>query len=188
VNLHIFLNETCKDAMNIKDFVESIHYKGRSLDELKNENHTISLSKMIVSNLNGLDITKRPIHCTDINNKTLFIKDDNLWAEDNERSKIKNAINTISKKQNLMDIQTINNTLYDNKSSNEYINLTKNLIDNNDINFDNKTIIDNITKHTSIDKKQIDIIMDIQQNNITIKNEDKVNELNIVLDISSGNC
>lgn len=98
-NLNFFLNETCKDAMNITEFVDSIKLQLSDLINMGELGYVEGISKIIVNNLNNLDETLRPIHCTDKKRETFYVKDENQWTkEDEERKKIKQAIKTIANK------------------------------------------------------------------------------------------
>jgi hypothetical protein len=98
-NLQFFLNETCKNAMNINDFVDSIKLQLNDLMEVGEIGYVDGISKIIVKNLNNLDETERPIHCTDKKRETMYIKDDNKWEkEDDNKTKLKKAINRIADK------------------------------------------------------------------------------------------
>ena len=81
-NLDFFLNETCKDAMNMKDFIESIEVSIMDLKKLGNKGYVEGISSLMINKLNELDITKRPIHCTDVKRNSIYIKDDNEWEKD----------------------------------------------------------------------------------------------------------
>jgi hypothetical protein len=91
-NLNFFLNETCKDAMNIMDFVESIQYQLADLEKMGEIGYVEGLSNIIVKNLNALDVTQRPIHCTDKKRETIYIKDEDKWEKDEDKNKIRKAI------------------------------------------------------------------------------------------------
>jgi len=91
-NLQFFLNETCKDAMNIMDFVESIQYQLSDLEKMGEIGYVEGLSNIIVKNLNALDVTQRPIHCTDKKRETIYIKDQDKWEKDEDKNKIRKAI------------------------------------------------------------------------------------------------
>ena len=98
-NLNFFLNETCKNAMNITDFVESIKLQLTDLIEMGNTGYVEGISKIIVKNLNALDETERPVHCTDKKRETIYIKDENEWGKDDDnKSKLKKAIKTVANK------------------------------------------------------------------------------------------
>ncbi len=98
-NLQFFLNETCKDAMNITDFVESIKIQLCDLEKLGEVGYIEGLSNIITSNLKVMDVTERPVHCTDKKRDTIYIKDDNKWEkEDNNKSKLRKAIKKIASK------------------------------------------------------------------------------------------
>jgi len=94
-NLNLFLNETCKDAMNINDFVESIKLQVSDLENVGELGFVEGISNIIVKNLNALDITKRPIHCTDKKRETIYIKDENIWEKDEDQSKMRKAIKKV---------------------------------------------------------------------------------------------
>jgi len=98
-NLNLFLNETCKDAMNITDFVESIKLQLSDLIDVGELGYVDGISKIIVKNLNNLDETIRPIHCTDKKRETFYVKDQNQWnKEDENKTKIKKAVQNIANK------------------------------------------------------------------------------------------
>jgi hypothetical protein len=98
-NLNFFLNETCKNAMNITDFVDSIKLQLSDLMDVGEIGYVEGVSKIIVKNLNNLDETIRPIHCTDKKRETMYIKDENRWEkEDDNKTKLKKVINKVADK------------------------------------------------------------------------------------------
>ena len=98
-NLQLFLNETCKDAMNINDFVNSVKLQLTDLENIGKLGFIEGLSSIIVKNLKKLDITKRPLHCSDSKRDVLYIKDEDKWERENEENKkLKNAIKQIADK------------------------------------------------------------------------------------------
>ena len=98
-NLQFFLNETCKDAMNIMDFVDSIKLQLSDLEKVGEIGYVDGISNIIVNNLNALDIEKRPVHCTDKKREVLYIKDENKWEkEDDEKKKLRKAIKRVASK------------------------------------------------------------------------------------------
>jgi len=98
-NLQFFLNETCKDAMNIMDFVDSIKLQLSDLEKVGRLGYVEGISSIITSNLKALDVTQRPVHCTDKKRETLYIKDENKWEkEDEEKKKIRKAIKKVASK------------------------------------------------------------------------------------------
>ena len=103
-NLNFFLNETCKDAMNIMDFVDSIKLQLSDLENVGEVGYVNGISKIIVNNLKALDVTQRPVHCTDKKRETLYIKDENKWEkEDNDKKKLRKAIKrVVTKNQRLL--------------------------------------------------------------------------------------
>ena len=103
-NLQFFLNETCKDAMNIMDFVDSIKLQLTDLENVGKLGYVEGISNIITSNLKAMDVSQRPIHCADQKREVLYIKDENKWEkEDEEKKKLKKAINrVVSKNQRLL--------------------------------------------------------------------------------------
>jgi hypothetical protein len=97
-NLNFFLNETCKDAMNIMDFVESIKLQVSDLESVGELGYVEGISNIIVKNLNALDVTQRPVHCTDKKRETIYIKDDNKWEKDEERKMMHKMIKKVADK------------------------------------------------------------------------------------------
>jgi hypothetical protein len=98
-NLNFFLNETCKNAMNITDFVDSIKLQLNDLIDIGELGYIEGISKIIVKNLNNLAETERPIHCTDKKRETMYVKDEGEWTkEDEKKSKLKKAINKVADK------------------------------------------------------------------------------------------
>jgi hypothetical protein len=102
-NLNFFLNETCKDAMNIMDFVDSIKLQLSDLEGVGELGYVEGISKIIVKNLKELDITQRPVHCTDKKRETMYIKDDDKWEKDDEKLKLHKVVRKVAcKNQNLI--------------------------------------------------------------------------------------
>ena len=98
-NLQVFLNETCKDAMNIMDFVDSIKIQLCDIESIGELGYVNGMSKLIIKHLNALDENMRPVHCSDPKRDSLYVKDKNVWEkEDSDNNKIKKAIKHISHK------------------------------------------------------------------------------------------
>ena len=98
-NLQFFLNETCKDAMNIMDFVDSIKLQLSDLEKIGEIGYAQGISNIITSNLKALDITQRPVHCTDKKRETMYIKDENKWEkEDDNNTTLRKVIKRIANK------------------------------------------------------------------------------------------
>ena len=96
-NINVFLNEQCKDAINMSDFIKSLKVNLEELDVIKENGLAEGISKTIITNMSKLSIYERPLHCTDIKRDTLYIKDNNNWEKDTDKTKIKNAIKDINK-------------------------------------------------------------------------------------------
>ena len=98
-NIQVFLNEKCKDAINMSDFIKSIEVSLQQLDYTKHNGLVNGLSNVIIENMNKLGLYQRPIHCTDIKRESLYIKDDDNWEKDTNKEKIKRVIKNVSTKQ-----------------------------------------------------------------------------------------
>jgi hypothetical protein len=95
-NLQFFLNETCKDAMNIMDFVNSMEIELDDLEKVGELGYVNGMTNIILKNLKALDITKRPMHCTDAKREIMYIKDDDKWEKETDnKDKMKKAIKYI---------------------------------------------------------------------------------------------
>jgi len=102
-NLNLFLNETCKDAMNIMDFVDSIKLQLSDLEKVGELGYVEGISNIITKNLKELDVHQRPVHCTDKKRETIYIKDENKWEkEDYEKNKLRKAIRRVTCKNQRM--------------------------------------------------------------------------------------
>uniref|UniRef100_A0A6C0JHS7 C2H2-type domain-containing protein n=1 Tax=viral metagenome TaxID=1070528 RepID=A0A6C0JHS7_9ZZZZ len=98
-NLQFFLNETCKDAMNISDFVESVKLQVSDLENVGKVGYIEGISNIIIKNLKALDVNKRPVHCADQKREVMYVKDENTWEkEDENNKKLRKAIRMIAHK------------------------------------------------------------------------------------------
>jgi len=158
-NLQFFLNETCKDAMNITDFVESIKLQLCDLEKVGEIGYIEGISNIITKNLNALDVTKRPIHCTDKKRETMYIKDEDKWEkEDEEKKKLRKVIKKVADKNARLILKFREKFPEYNKSTSKISDKYNKIIiesmggsGDNDIEKEDK-IIRNITKATTIDK------------------------------------
>ena len=161
-NLNFFLNETCKDAMNIMDFVESIKLQLSDLESVGKLGFVEGISNIITTKLKAMDVTQRPVHCADNKREVLYIKDENKWEkEDEQKNKIRKAIKRVATK-NMCLIPKFKEAHPDcNRASSKYSDQYNKIIveacggsGDNDAEKEDK-IIRNIAKQVTIDKKQI---------------------------------
>ena len=162
-NLNIFLNEECKDAMNIMDFVDSLKLQLTDLENVGKTGFVNGISNIIVKNLKALDIRKRPMHCSDLKREVLYVKDDNKWNKENEdNNKIKQVIHKITHKNIKQIPEWINETPHCKDSSSskndEYMNILSNCM-SGDCNEEQLTnmnkIISKVAKEVIIEKDKI---------------------------------
>jgi len=160
-NLQFFLNEQCKDALNIMEFINQLQLKTSDLDMVGRLGYTEGISKLFIRGLKELDIFKRPIHCSDLKREVLYVKDQDSWEKDNdEKKKMKNAIKYIAAK----NFKQIHQWQEENPDSNDYD--TKKHMDYHQIVIHSmggstkeedeqhyNKIIRNVAKEVTIDKK-----------------------------------
>ena len=110
-NLQFFLNETCKDAMNITDFIDSLQLQLSDLEKVGELGYVEGISNIIIKKLNALDVTERPIHCTDKKRETMYIKDEDKWEkEDEKKIKLHKMVRKVANKN--IDLISDFKTLY----------------------------------------------------------------------------
>ncbi len=98
-NMQVFLNEKCKDAMNLTDFVNSMMLDFSDLEELGELGYVEGISRQMVRKLNEMDVYKRPIHCSDLKRETMYVRDNDVWEKETELfDKLRKAIKYITKK------------------------------------------------------------------------------------------
>lgn len=162
-NLQLFLNEKCKDALNLDDFVRQIKLQLSDLDMIGRVGYMEGMSKIFLRNLKALDVFKRPIHCSDLKREVLYIKDKDAWEKENsENFKIKRAIKEIECK-NIKQIpkwREENPTADDTETKKhmEYQNILLEAMGGATSEDDNKKhekIIRNIAKEVVIDKSAV---------------------------------
>jgi hypothetical protein len=159
-NLQFFLNETCKDAMNIMDFVDSIKLQLSDLEKVGKIGYVEGISNIIIKNLNSLDETKRPVHCTDSKREVMYVKDEDKWEKENENKlKLRKAIKHVAHKNTKMlsefRVKNPDCLKSTSKVSDEYNKLVMEAMGgkgDNDLEKEDK-IIKNIAKEVTIDSK-----------------------------------
>jgi len=161
-NLQLFLNETCKDAMNISDFIKNIQIPLSDLENFGKNGYVNGITNIIVNNLKALDVTKRPVHCSDIKREIIYVKDNGVWEKETEdNNKMRNVIKYVSHKNigRIRDWRSIHLDYNENASKNSDI-YQQIIGGSNDINrvstddSENK-IIKKIIKEISIDKTNL---------------------------------
>jgi hypothetical protein len=158
-NLQVFLNETCKDAMNIMDFVDSIKFQLSDLESVGELGYINGLSKIIIRNLKALDENMRPVHCSDLKREKIYVKDAGKWEKECADNKIlKNAIKYIAHK-NVKMIPAFRekypDCIYsDSRKSDQYNRLIIEAMggDGNDEDMKSNKIISKIAKEVLIEK------------------------------------
>ena len=155
-NLNLFLNETCKNAMNIMDFANSIQLKLTDLENVGELGYVEGISKIIIDNLKLLDVTERPVHCSDFKREVIYVKDADKWEKENDsNTKIKKLINCVTNKNiSLIPEWKQKYPECTNINSNKSSQVNKIIMEVMETNVDKREkIISKIAKETTIDKE-----------------------------------
>ena len=154
-NLNLFLNETCKNAMNIMDFANSIQLNLTDLEQVGELGYVEGISKIIIDNLKLLDVTERPVHCSDLKRDVLYIKDNDKWEKENDnRTNIKKIINCVTNKNiSLIPEWKQKYPECNNSNSSKSTKINKMIMEVMETDFTkNEKIIKNIAKEVTINK------------------------------------
>jgi hypothetical protein len=158
-NLQIFLNETCKDAMNLTDFINSIDLQLSDLESVGKLGFVNGISNILIKNLNAMDVTKRPVHCSDTKREVMYVKEDGKWEKDEEdNAKLRKAIKKLAfNNSKLLPVYRKKYPDCENPFSQKSDVYNKLVIEafggkNDDLINENK-IIKNVVKETGIDKE-----------------------------------
>ena len=159
-NLQVFLNEYCKDAMNISEFVDSFDLQISDLENVGRVGYIEGMSNIIINKIKDMDVNKRPIHCSDLKREVIYIKDDDVWErEDANNSKFRKVIKKVAGKNigmltdwqekypECLDIDSEYNDIY--------MKLMQAAIGPNDTEGSEVKIMKKIAKHIVIDKKML---------------------------------
>ena len=154
-NLQIFLNETCKDAINLTDFVNTLELGLEDLNNTRQHGFITGITDIFVKGLKQLELNKRPIHCSDLKREVLYVKDNDTWEKDNDKNNMKQAISDVAKKQ----IDKIKEWEHEHpewnqtdKGTTEYIEMIRNVTNNEQEDNSENKIIKTIAKEVLIDK------------------------------------
>ena len=158
-NLQLFLNETCKDAMNMSDFINSFNLQTSDLERLADDGYVKTMSNLIINKVRELDTEKRPIHCSDAKREVVYIKEDDVWIKDDEeKSNLRKAVNKIGCRNIgvLQDWQQAHpNCIKANSPYNDtYLKMMREVMGGRDSKGNDNKVIKNIIKEVVIDKQQ----------------------------------
>ena len=156
-NLNIFLNETCKDALNLTDFIDSLKLSLVDLENVGSIGFVKGISNIFIKGLKQLDVKKRPIHCSDLKRETMYIKNSDAWEKENEeKAHLKKAIKLIANK-NITQIPEWRETNpeymdSDSKKNDDYMNIIQETFTKESDETNYHKIIKNVAKNVIIDK------------------------------------
>jgi hypothetical protein len=158
-NINLFLNETCKDAMNLTDFVDSLQLTLKDLENTGKLGYEESISQIFIKGLKQLDFSKRPIHCTDTKRERLYVRDKDVWEKDQEKEQVRKAVRKIANKNVNQIVDWIeanpDSQDYHSKKNDQYLNIVLKSTGGSTKEEEEKRInkvISSIAKHVEIDK------------------------------------
>ena len=162
-NLNFFLTNTCKDAMNINEFIESIEVSIEDLKYLGKNGYVDGISKLIIDKLQQIDVTKRPLHCSDLKREIIHVKDKNEWTKEVKRGEKIDKVLMEVKRTNSIALQEKYKlkypqcmTNYNSKEHKEYNEIIHQNFGGNtkDIDFQDDKILRRVSKYIEIDKNK----------------------------------
>lgn len=158
-NINLFLNDKCKDALNLSDFIGNVHVTSKDLENNAEKGFVSGISKILIDNLRNLSIYERPIHCTDTKRETLYIKEEDQWGKEEDSQKLCDAIQEISRKSLIQFCQwKEENPEYadlDSETGLKYMAISMNSMAGGKREEYYNKVIKAIAKETVIDKKQV---------------------------------
>ena len=161
--MNFFLNEQCKDAMNIMDFVNTMQLQLSDLERVGELGYVKGISHIVTNKLKDLEVTKRPIHCSDLKRETMYVKDENMWEKENEKKeKLAKMIKHVAHKnqKQIKDWQEENPEYKDSESvqSEKFLKIVgesmTGLTNDDDAECCTNKIIKNIAKEVMIEKEE----------------------------------
>ena len=161
-NLNLFLNEKCKNAISISEFIDSIHLSVNDLEETGRLGFVDGISRIFLNKLQELDIYTRPLHCTDIKRETVYIKEESEWEKENDdRTKLKHIVRKIARK-NLQQLpvwqsQNPDFSIVDTPKNNEYIKISLSSLgayEDEEVEKQNDKIIRNVLREVVLEKNK----------------------------------
>jgi hypothetical protein len=156
-NIQYFLNEQCKDALNLTDFINSLQVQLEDLEYTTDNGHVKGITNIFQNALNKLSVEQRPMHCTDLKRDVLYIKDNDEWKKDEDKGMMKSAVNKVVDK-NLSNSEKWLDKHPDvftpgSRDSNRYIKMTENSLGTGEEKETNK-VMKNIMKEVLVDKEK----------------------------------
>ena len=161
-NLNMFLNEDCKDALNIVDFVESLKLTVNDLEQTGKLGYADGIARIFIQALKRLDVNMRPLHCTDTKRETVYIKDQDIWEKENaQKTKLRNVLHQIARKNlkmiPLWQEQNPNFQYLDTRENNNFLQISLSALgpgSREDLDKQEDKIIRNVLKEVSLEKNK----------------------------------
>ena len=157
-NLNVFLNDTCKDAMSLEDFIDSIELTLEDYVNTGEKGFVKGISDIVVNKIKGLETHNRPVHCTDLKRQVLYVKNHDKWEKDQDKMNLRNAVNKVAKKnENMAAVMNETMDYDDTKNCDDYQHYMtyyyNALGGDGDEKKNEDEIIKNVLKEVTIDKE-----------------------------------
>lgn len=157
-NLNVFLNDTCKNAMSLEDFIDSIELTLEDYVNTGEKGFVKGISDIVVNKINGLEQQHRPVHCTDLKRQVLYVKNDDKWEKDQDKMNLRNAVNKVAKKNvNMHSVMQQTYDYDDTKNCDDYLHYQTYFYNalggDGDEKKNEDEIIKNVLKEVTIDKE-----------------------------------
>ena len=157
-NLNVFLNDTCKDAMSLEDFIDSIELTLEDYVNTGEKGFVKGISDIVVNKINGLEEHHRPVHCTDLKRQVLYVKNDDKWEKDQDKMNLRNAVNKVAKKNvGMVSVMQQTYDYDDTKNCDDYLHYQTYFYNalggDGDEKKNEDEIIKNVLKEVTIDKE-----------------------------------
>lgn len=153
-NLQVFLNEKCKDAINLSEFVDTLELKAGDLDRTRKLGYAGGVANILVRGLQQMEVHRRPIHCSDLQHQTLFVRDQDAWEQGEDgRGKLKVAISTVAHRQTgkIKEWEAVNpDWNKTNEGTQRYIEMVRSVTDGGEDGGADSKIISSIAKEVEI--------------------------------------
>jgi hypothetical protein len=156
-NINMFLNEHCKDAMNIKDFIKSLPITTQMYDDINKNGTAETLTKTMIEGLNKMEVVERPIHCMDQKRKVMYVKDDDKWEKDINNEKVTNSAASLlasARKDFTLWIQHNQDYTTNDNKQNSYMDIVNKILHPDLTEIPNNTLfLKGLAENTYLDKE-----------------------------------
>jgi len=159
-NLNVFLNEKCKNAMNLSDFIENISVSMEDLEHFGEVGYTEGMTNILTKAIQSKDVTERPLHCTDVKRETMYVRKDDVWQKDQGCQETKRFIeNVASKNYKMMKLWTEehpNHNVHDTEDHEAWYSIARNICNTEESAL--KKLVKQVAIMTAVDKDALVVV------------------------------